>query len=316
MTEPGVLLPGSPLPSGSSVATVGTFDGVHKGHQAVLDKLISEAKKRGKPSLVVTFDPHPLRVVRPEAAPRLLCSTPEKAALLRAAGVDEIAIVPFNRVLAGFSPREFVERVLLAHFGMEHLVIGYDHGFGKDRSGDAATLQSIGEELGYGVTVVPHTDLDARPISSTRIRLLLLDGDVVDAGRALGRPYSIDGRVVKGDQRGRELGFPTANLDAVDAEKVLPGEGIYAVHAQVDGVGLRRPAVLHLGARPTFPGARPTIEAYLLDFKGNLYDHSLRIHFLTRIRGIRAFDSTDALIVAMGQDVEAARRVFDSSSTV
>src|SRR5687768_6444707 len=128
MSELGVMLPGNTRPAGSTVATVGTFDGVHKGHQAVLDQLNKVAKERGKPSLVVTFDPHPLRVVRPEAAPRLLCSTPEKAALLRASGVDEIAIVPFNRALAGYAPREFVERVLLEHFGMDHLVIGYDHG--------------------------------------------------------------------------------------------------------------------------------------------------------------------------------------------
>jgi riboflavin kinase / FMN adenylyltransferase len=310
MSEPGIRLDGRPRAPESTVVTVGTFDGVHRGHQAVLSKLIAEARAQARTSLVVTFDPHPLRVVRPDAAPRLLCTTREKESLLQASGVDEIAIVPFTQALAGHTPREFVERVLLRHFGLAHLVIGYDHGFGKDRSGDAATLQSIGQELGYGVTVVPHTDLDARPISSTRIRLLLSDGDVVDAARALGRPYAIEGTVVTGDRRGRELGFPTANLAGIEAEKLLPAEGIYAVQVQIDAEPARRPAVLHLGARPTFPGARPTIEAFLLDFDGDLYGRALRVHFLARIRGIRSFDSADALIALMKDDVAAARAVL------
>ena len=311
MSEAGVVLPGAARAPRSVVATVGTFDGVHLGHQAVLEELKREASARGKPSVVVTFDPHPLRIVRPEAAPRLLCTTAEKVALLRASGVDEIAVVQFTRALAAFSPREFVERVLLAHFGMDHLVIGYDHGFGKDRSGDAGTLQAIGSELNYSVTVVSHSDLDARPISSTRIRLLLSDGDVFDAGRALGRPYSIDGRVVPGDRRGRELGFPTANLDAIAIEKVIPAEGIYAVEVQVGDDPKRLKAVLHLGARPTFPGSRPTVEAYVLDFTGDLYGRNLRVLFLDRVRGIRAFESTEALVAAMHEDVSAARQVFD-----
>ena len=313
MSEAVVVLPGAVRAPRSAVATVGTFDGVHLGHQAVLEELKRQARARGKPSVVVTFDPHPLRIVRPEAAPRLLCTTAEKVALLRASGVDEIAVVQFTRALAAYSPREFVERVLLAHFGMDHLVIGYDHGFGKDRSGDAGTLQAIGSELEYSVTVVSHSDLDARPISSTRIRLLLSDGDVLDAARALGRPYSIDGRVVPGDRRGRELGFPTANLDAIAIEKVIPAEGIYAVQVQVGDDPKRLKAVLHLGARPTFPGARPTVEAFILDFTGDLYGRNLRVHFLERVRGIRAFESTDALIAAMHEDVTAARRVFDRS---
>jgi riboflavin kinase/FMN adenylyltransferase len=311
VSDAGVVLPGAARAPRSVVATVGTFDGVHLGHQAVLEELKREAGARRKPSVVVTFDPHPLRIVRPEAAPRLLCTTPEKVALLRASGVDEIAVVPFSRALAAYSPREFVERVLLAHFGMDHLVIGYDHGFGKDRSGDAGTLQAIGSELNYSVTVVSHSDLDARPISSTRIRLLLSDGDVFDAARALGRPYSIDGRVVPGDRRGRELGFPTANLDAIAIEKVIPADGIYAVQVQVGDDPKRLKAVLHLGARPTFPGARPTVEAYILDFTGDLYGRNLRVHFLDRVRGIRAFESTEALVAAMHEDVSAARQVFD-----
>ncbi|MGH7470003.1 MAG: riboflavin biosynthesis protein RibF, partial [Longimicrobiales bacterium] len=208
-----LALPAPPLPPRSAVVTVGIFDGVHRGHQALLERLKSRARELNLKSVVVTFEPHPLRVLRPEAAPPQLCTAAEKLELLQQAGVNHVTVLPFTHRLADLSPRAFVEQVLLAHFGLDHLVIGYDHGFGKDRSGDAATLQSLGQELDYGVTVVPHTDLHAQPISSTRIRALVTDGQVVEAAQALGRPYSFQGRVVRGDGRGRELGFPTANLE-------------------------------------------------------------------------------------------------------
>jgi riboflavin kinase / FMN adenylyltransferase len=304
-------LPGEPLPPGSSAITVGTFDGVHLGHRAVLDRLVSVARQRGLTSIVVTFEPHPLRVVRPEAAPRQLCTAAEKSELLGESGVERVAIVPFTRELAGYSPRRFVEKVLLSHFGLAHLVIGYDHGFGKDRSGDAATLQSLGEELQYDVTVVPHTDLDARPISSTRIRLLLSDGDVVDAARALGRPYSLDGRVVPGEGRGRSLGFPTANLEMESAEKLLPAEGIYAVRAQIDAQGPDLRGVLHLGPRPTFGGARPTVEVYLLDVEEDLYGRLVRVKLCGRIRAVQRFATAEDLVLAMHGDVDVAQRLLE-----
>src|SRR5687767_2659123 len=190
MTQP-VALPGLERRRHTTVVTVGTFDGVHRGHQTVLAELVEVARERRKQSVVVTFDPHPLYVVRPEHAPQLLCTIREKTAILRDSDVDDVAVIPFTRALADYPPREFVEQILIRHFGLEHLVIGYDHGFGKDRSGDVATLQQVGQELGFGVTVVPHTDLDGSPVSSTRIRKLLLAGDTVTAARALGRPYSV-----------------------------------------------------------------------------------------------------------------------------
>jgi riboflavin kinase/FMN adenylyltransferase len=313
VSEP-IHLPGAALPRDSAAVTVGTFDGVHRGHQAVLKQLGSIARARGLRSVVVTFEPHPLKIIRPDAAPRLLCTAVEKEELLRASQVDHVAVVPFTRALADLEPRTFVERVLIAHFGLSHLVIGYDHGFGKDRSGDAATLQELGLELGYGVTVVSHTDLDARPISSTRIRLLLTEGDVIDAARALGRPYSLQGLVVPGDGLGRELGFPTANLQVAEADKLLPAEGIYAVQVHLAGQQPLR-GLLHMGPRPTFGGARPTVEVHLLDFQGNLYGQWLRVALCARIRGVERFADAAELITAMRRDVAAALTLFQAQQS-
>ena len=300
-------LPGAPRPARSHVITVGTFDGVHRGHQAVLDKLAETARAEGVPGLVVTFEPHPLYVVRPEHAPKLLCSPEEKAQLLARSPADEIVVVPFTLALADLSPREFVERVLRDHFGLKHLVIGYDHGFGKGRSGDVSTLQEIGRDLGFEVTVVPHTDLDETPVSSTRIRRAIEDGEVVEAARALGRPYALSGQVVRGDGRGRQLGYPTANLEGIDPHKLVPKEGIYAVRVRSDG-GPEQDGVLHLGPRPTFPGASATMEVFLIDFTGDLYGRQLELAFIARIRGVTRFETVPALIAAMTDDVEAARR--------
>ena len=304
MVEP-IVLPGKKRPARSRVITVGTFDGLHRGHQAVLDALCSVAREHGKPSLVVTFEPHPLYVIRPEQAPKLLCTSREKLELLHASGVDEVVVVPFTPQLAEYSPHDFVELVLRDHFGLEHLVIGYDHGFGKGRSGDAATLQHIGRELGFEVTVVPHTDLRDAPISSSRIRRLLSEGNVREAAAALGRNYSIVGTVVRGDGRGKALGFPTANIQVTDPHKLLPAEGIYAVRVDPDLTG-----VLHLGPRPTFEGAQATVEVFLFDFDGDLYGQELTVHFIDRIRGVERFESVEQLVKVMHGDVARGRELL------
>jgi riboflavin kinase / FMN adenylyltransferase len=304
-----VQLPGAVLAPRSAVVTVGTFDGVHRGHRAVLDKLVEVARARNEQSVILTFDPHPLHVIRPESAPRLLTTTEERTALLRAAGADRVAVMHFTTELASFPPRKFVEDVLVAHFGLDHLVIGYDHGFGKDRSGDVSTLRQIGAELGFGVTVVPHTDLGDAPISSTRIRNLLEEGDVEQAEAALGRAYSVSGSVVHGDGRGRTLGFPTANL-SVAPEKLLPGQGIYAVTIQPENGTRSYDGVLHLGERPTFHDTSWSIEVMLFDFEGDLYGERLRVDFCSRVRGVERFDSAEELVRAMHADVSAARALL------
>lgn len=287
------------------MATVGTFDGVHRGHRAVLEELSAEGARRGLPTLLVTFDPHPLRIVRPEFAPRLLSTPAEKVEILAQAPLDYVALLRFTPALARRTPREFVEEILIARLGMRHLVIGYDHGFGRGRSGDVETLRQIGAELGFGVDVVAPVEIESGAISSSRIRAALELGDVAAATAGLGRPYSISGSVVRGEGAGRRLGFPTANLQIDHADKLVPHEGIYAVRAALrdryaDGV-------LHLGPRPTFPGLPPSIELHLFDFAGDLYGSRLRVDFIARIRDIARFASTRALVSAMERDCEAAK---------
>jgi riboflavin kinase / FMN adenylyltransferase len=293
----------------ATVVTVGTFDGVHRGHKSVLDALTAAAEAHGLRSVLVTFDPHPLRIVRPAAAPQLLTTPVEKIEILAQTEVDRVAFLRFTPELAQLTPRQFVEDILIGRFGMHHLVIGYDHGFGRDRSGGVETLQEIGAETGFGVEVIApvHTN-GAEPISSSRVRRALHGGDVALAARALGRPYSLLGTVVRGARRGHRLGFPTANLDVGSPDKLLPHEGIYAVRAAL-GRGFAD-GVLHLGPRPTFAGLAPSVELHLFDFSGDLYGRRVRVEFHERIRDIARFDSVDALVHAMEADCAEARRLL------
>ena len=256
----------------------------------------------------MTFHPHPLRVVRPQTAPPLLTTPAEKRDLLAETGVEYAVFLPFTPAMARLTPRRFVEDILIGRLQLAHLVVGYDHGFGRDRSGSIETLRELGAELGFPVDVVAAVELDGAVVSSTRIRRALQEGDVLAAAAALGRPYSLRGTVVRGDGRGRSLGFPTANIDVGEPDKLLPLEGIYAVraalrHGYVDGV-------LHLGPRPTFPGATPTIELHLFDFNQDLYGQEVQVEFCARVREIRAFGSVAELVDAMRADREAARRLL------
>jgi riboflavin kinase/FMN adenylyltransferase len=291
-----------------AVITVGTFDGVHRGHREVLEEISRRAERTGSRSVLVTFHPHPLRVVRPEQAPPMLTTVEEKKEILAESGLEYAVFLPFTPVLQRYPARRFVEEILLGRLGMSELVIGYDHGFGRGREGDVDTLKALGEELGFRVDVVGAVTEGEAPISSTRIRRALAEGDVVEAARGLGRAYSFRGRVVVGDRRGRELGYPTANLEIGDSEKMLPKPGIYAVHGWV--AGERIPGLLHLGPRPTFPGAIPAVELHLLDFDGDLYGRELRVEFCARLRDVLRFDSAEALIVQMQQDERDGRAVL------
>jgi riboflavin kinase / FMN adenylyltransferase len=287
-----------------AVVTVGTFDGVHRGHQMVLRALIEKAHELKLHSVVVTFDQHPLRIVRPEHAPLVLTTRGEKEQILASYDVDRIHIIPFTKELSEYPPERFVTDILIGQFRMKHLVIGYDHGFGKGRSGDVDTLRRIGGELGFSVDVVAPYDVDGTHVSSSRIRTLLDEGKVQEATHALGRPYSIRGRVAKGDGRGRTLGMPTANLELDDPHKLLPMPGIYAVQVgEIHGV-------MHLGPRPTFVGAGPTIEVHLFDFNQDIYHNTITVDVFARIRGIQKFDSVDDLVAAMQKDAAEARRIL------
>jgi riboflavin kinase / FMN adenylyltransferase len=291
-----------------AIVTVGTFDGVHRGHWEVLQEICRRARATGGRSILVTFHPHPLRVVRPEHAPPLLTTLAEKREVLAESGLEYVVFVPFTRTLQGYRARRFVEEILLGRIGMNELVIGYDHGFGKDREGSVETLRQIGREIGFAVDVVEAFHAEGEPVSSSRIRRLLAEGDAAAAARLLGRPYRLEGVVVRGEQKGRELGYPTANVEMSDPEKMLPKEGIYAAYGRVRGE--RVPGLLHLGPRPTFPGFAPTIELYLLDWSGDIYGDHVRVEIVDRIRDIRPFSSVDALIEAMRGDEREGRRIL------
>jgi len=304
----GGLPPGIPRDGRGTVVTVGTFDGVHRGHWAVLQEIRRRALATGRRCVLVTFHPHPLTIVRPGDAPPLLTTPVEKKEILAESGLGYAVFLKFTPSLAAFSPRRFIEEILIGRLGVDELVIGYDHGFGKDRSGDVGTLRAIGRELGFAVDVVPPVDASGEPISSSRIRRAVQEGDMLWAAEALGRPYSLRGLVVRGDGRGKTLGFPTANISPPDGGKLIPPAGIYAVR----GV-LRRGTfhgALHMGPRPTFQGSPPTIELHLMDFDGDIYGEEVRVDFVRRLRGVLPFDSVDALVAQMRADVEEARTVL------
>jgi riboflavin kinase/FMN adenylyltransferase len=256
----------------------------------------------------VTFHPHPLKIVRPDEAPFLLTTPTEKKEILAETGLDYAVFLSFNHVLAAYSPRRFVEEILLHRLGVEELVIGYDHGFGRGRSGDAETLKNIGAALGVEVDVVSPILAREAPVSSSRIRGALLAGDVRAAQEGLGRPYSLRGLVVRGEGRGRTLGFPTANLRVPVNGKLIPPPGVYAVQGVLRG-GVHRGAI-HIGPRPTFRGSPPTIELHLIDFDGDLYGEEIRVDFIRFLREVRPFSSASSLVQQMRADVEKARRLL------
>ena len=289
-----------------SAVTVGTFDGVHLGHFDVLRRLVDLARSSDMASVVVTFAPHPNEVVRPSAVPMMLTPGMEKFEALATIGIDYCAIVPFTRELASFTAADFVRRILRPRYRMGALMIGHDHGFGRDRAGGREQLMAIGAVDGFRVEqVTPVNRQDGAVVSSSAIRKAVADGDLESARDGLGRRYSVAGVVQRGDQRGRTIGFPTINLGAPHERKLLPPSGVYAAIVQTRGGAYG--AMMNLGSRPTVADARQTIEAHLLDFSGDLYDQSVRIDFVARLRPIRRFNGLDELKEQLASDRFAAR---------
>jgi riboflavin kinase/FMN adenylyltransferase len=277
---------------------VGEFDGVHLGHREVIDGA----------DTVLTFEPHPRAVVAPDAAPKLLTSLGVKADLIAGLGVRELVVIPFDRSFAAQGPQEFIDSVLVERLGAQRVSVGENFRFGHKATGDAELLR---RQDAFEARVVPLVEVDGEIVSSTHIRGLIVAGDLEQANRFLGSPFQLRGTVVHGDQRGRELGYPTANL-VPDNALVYPGNGVYACRAAVEQDGEWRwwPAATSIGVRPTFVTGRGVlVEAYLLDFEGDLYDQEIRLAFLARLRGERRFDRVEALVEQMHRDVEAARAI-------
>lgn len=307
-------LPVLPALDRGSIVTVGTFDGVHRGHQDVLARLVARAEERSLPSVLVTFDPHPLEVVNPQAAPALLTVGDEKLEVIAESGVDYAIVIPFTVEFSHLSAEAFVTDVLRARYGMSELLIGHDHGFGRGRSGDIDVLRSLGAAGGFGVDVVPPVAAsDGRVVSSTFIRRAIAGGDLARATLGLGRNYSVSGRVGRGAQRGRELGYRTLNLPSPPARKLLPPEGVYAVRVQTHLGPFA--GMMNLGGRPTFGETERTLEVHLFDADGDWYERTVRVDFVARLRDTLRFESPDALVAQLRRDEAAARRALTVPST-
>lgn len=289
-----------------SAITVGTFDGVHRGHLDVVARLRALAERTSLASLIVTFEPHPLEVINPSAAPPLLTTRDEKLAALERTGVDVVVVLPFTPELAALTAEAFVDDVLSDQCKLHALLVGHDHGFGRNRMGDATVLRALGAERGFSVDLVePVQGVGGAPVSSTAIRRAVAGGDLSRAADGLGRLYSVSGVVVPGEQRGRTLGFPTINLGPIPARKLLPPDGVYAVRVQLpDGL---HDGMLHLGGRPTWNDAERRLEANLFDVTGDWYGEHAEVQFLERLREVRKFADAEALRAQLAMDEALAR---------
>ena len=294
-----------------AVVTLGTFDGVHRGHQAVLAEVTRRTRAgAGKlTSVLVTFEPHPLAVVNPAAAPKLLTLPEEKKALVAAYGIEQFVLMPFTPAVAQLDATAFVRR-LCDEYAMRELVMGYDHGFGRGRAGDVELVQRLARDQDFAVAVVDPVRDNGQPISSTLIRTTLAHGDLAAAARWLGRAYAIRGTVVRGAGRGRSIGIPTINLAPPDARKLLPPDGVYAVRARLQD-GRTLGGMMNQGPRPTFGEAARTLEVHLLEFDGDLYGETVDVEWVRRLRDVQAFPSRDALVAQLERDRQAARATLN-----
>lgn len=298
----------------NAVVTIGTFDGVHIGHQKIISRLNEVARQKAGETVVLTFFPHPRMILHPEDMDIKLISTmAEKAQRLEKLGIDHLIITPFTRDFSNLSPQEYINKVLVDKIGTKQIIIGYDHRFGKDREGGLEHLQKFASNFNFEVEEIPEQDINDVAVSSTKIRTAILSGDVKTANEFLGYPFQLTGKVIKGDQLGRTLGFPTANLFIEETYKLIPADGIYAVTVEInesERITRLHNAMAYIGHRPTINGMHRNIEVNIFDFNEDIYGTNIRINFLQFIRGDHKFNSLDELKIQLGEDEKSARNIL------
>jgi len=281
------------IPSKKTVMTLGTFDGVHKGHQKIISELVENARKIGCESLILTFFPHPRMILQEPSEIKLLNTIKEKSELLSKLGVDHLIIHPFDHSFSRLGAEEFVSDILVKQFAIEKIIIGHDHRFGRNRTANIYDLVEYGEEFGFEVQQISALEIDSISVSSTKIRTALQEGNVEKANEYLGYPYFLSGKIIKGKSIGRTIGFPTANLHIEESYKLIPKNGVYVVQTKVNDDNIY--GMMNIGLNPTFEGSTQSIEIHLLNFEGDLYYQHLKIELLKRIRDEVKFDSMEAL---------------------
>ncbi len=295
-----------------TVATFGVFDGIHIGHQTVIDTLLKRATQHQLISVLIGFYPHPLAFLAPERCPPLLTPLSKRVETLQQLGIDRIIMLRFDDQIAAMAPEDFVEHVLLKKCRARHVVVGYACQFGKDRAGNAQKLVDLANVYPFEVTIVPPTAIDGTPVHSTRIREALTQGDLRCSSQLLGRYYSLIGNVIPGDGRGKQIGFPTANIDTHD--QVCPPNGVYAIRAKLEGRWLD--GVLNIGVRPTFNDTTLQVESHFFDFDETIYGKSVEIFLIEKIRSERKFPNPEALIQQIQRDINTAMKILDETHRV
>lgn len=295
----------------NSVITVGTFDGVHAGHRAIIDKVVEKAKKRDARSVLVTFDPHPRNIINPgDAGLKLLTTLQERSEILYELGIDTMIVIPFDRDFSLLSSEKFIRNIIHKKIGVSEFVIGYDHQFGRNREGTIETIEELGEELEFDSYVVSKREVGEKTVSSTAIRnAISKDGDVEEAARLLQRPYRLNGTVVHGDKRGKGIGFPTANIKPEHVNKIIPKDGVYAVKIRVDENWFG--GMMNIGMRPTFEGTVQTLEVHIFDFDKDIYGKEVQVRFISRIRDEKKFDGKEELIEQLKEDKKHAVKLLE-----
>jgi len=296
------------LPRGG-IATIGNFDGVHLGHRRILEAVVARARETGRPSIAITFEPHPLSVLRPDRAPRRLQTLHQKEEAIEALGVENLLVIPFTRDFSLIEPEEFVRSVLQERLAVSELFLGSHFAFGRGKRGDLVLLTRMGPECGFVASGVEEVFFEGEPVSSTRIRTAITRGDVRRAKAMLGRDYELDGLVAKGDKVGRKIGYPTINLEPEN--ELHPADGVYVTQIHIRSFGRRFDCVTNIGRRPTvYEDYTTTIETYVLDFSANVYGEKVRLFFFDRLREERKFPSVTDLSEQIGRDIQATRDYF------